>query len=320
MRPGQGRRSLLFINQHYRPDVAATGHVMSDLAEHLAARGHLVEVLCARGRYPSGRLDSPERERLKGVRVRRYWSPGAGRRRNIGRILDYAAFMLQVAGRLLFGARPAAIVSLTTPPMLPALTAFIKRIRGVPYAIWSMDLHPEAEVAAGMLLRDGVLGRILFSLADDGYRNADFVVVLGECMRRLVVDKGVAPDRSPVVHVWTRREDVQPVPRAENRLAAELGIGVEDFVVMYSGNAGLAHVFDPFLQAARSFQRDGGTRFLFVGDGPRRKEIEGYAQRHGLSCLSYLDYFPRERLAESLSLADVCLLYTSDAADESSSV
>lgn len=306
MTAGHGR-SLLFVNQHYHPDVAATGQHLTDLAEFLSERGWNVEVLCARGRYQKGRLEAPSRETLNGVRVRRYWTPGSGRRTHLGRIGDYLAFLVQAAGRLLFGPRPGAVVVLTTPPLLPALGALVRRLRGVPYAVWSMDLHPEAEVAAGMLNRSSILSRVLFRLADDGYRTADLTVVLGRCMRRLVLAKGVPENRAPLVHVWSCRGEVEPVPRAANPLAAELAIGPDDFVVMYSGNAGIAHRFDPFLQAADRLRDEPGVRFLFVGDGPRRPEIEAFARERSLTNLRYLDYFPRDRLSESLSLADIHL-------------
>lgn len=300
-------RPFLFINQHYHPDVAATGQLLTDLCEYLASRGHPVEVLCARGRYQSGTLEAPARESRHGVAIRRYWTPGSGRRRHTGRIADYLAFTIQVGGRLLLGPRPTAVVSLTTPPLLPALAALLARIRGVPFAIWSMDLHPEAEVAAGMLGRDSVLARVLFGLADDAYRQADFVVVLGECMRRLVLSKGLAEARAPVVHAWAGEGEVRPVDRSRDSLAAGLGIRTGDFVIMYSGNAGLAHEFGPFLEAAERLDGDQRTRFLFVGDGPQRSAIESHVRERGLRNFSYQDYFARNRLPESLSLADVHL-------------
>jgi colanic acid biosynthesis glycosyl transferase WcaI len=39
--------SLLFVNQHYTPDIAATGQCLADLAEHLAKSGYYVEVLAS---------------------------------------------------------------------------------------------------------------------------------------------------------------------------------------------------------------------------------------------------------------------------------
>ena len=63
--------SLLFVNQHYTPDVAATGQCLADLAEHLVRDGYDVEVLA--GRTPNGANpgSAPAREVLNGVRVHR---------------------------------------------------------------------------------------------------------------------------------------------------------------------------------------------------------------------------------------------------------
>ena len=42
--------SLLFVNQHYAPDVAATGQCLADLAEYLADTGYHVDVLAGHAR------------------------------------------------------------------------------------------------------------------------------------------------------------------------------------------------------------------------------------------------------------------------------
>ena len=62
---------LLFINQYYAPDYAATAQQLSDICEALAARGHEVHVLTSRAIYDGRKLDVPEEEILNGVRVHR---------------------------------------------------------------------------------------------------------------------------------------------------------------------------------------------------------------------------------------------------------
>lgn len=77
---------------------------------------------------------------------------------------------------------------------------------------------------------------------------------------------------------------------------------------MYSGNLGLAHSADEFLAAARRLQDREDIVFLFVGDGPRMKEVREAKAAEGLANIRLLDYFPREQLHCSLSLADVHLI------------
>jgi hypothetical protein len=61
-------------------------------------------------------------------------------------------------------------------------------LRGQRYGVWSMDLHPEAEVAAGMLRPGSPVVRVLRGLNALAYRGADFVVDLGPYMRRRIAD------------------------------------------------------------------------------------------------------------------------------------
>ena len=41
---------ILFVNQFYWPDVAATAQLMVDLCEDLARQGHDITVLCSAAR------------------------------------------------------------------------------------------------------------------------------------------------------------------------------------------------------------------------------------------------------------------------------
>ncbi len=80
------------------------------------------------------------------------------------------------------------------------------------------------------------------------------------------------------------------------------------FVAMYSGNLGLAHSTAEFLDAARRLRDREDIVFLFVGDGPRLAEVRAAQAAEGLENIRFLDYFPRDQLHASLSLADVHLI------------
>jgi len=303
---GPTKVSLLFVNQHYAPDVAATGQCLADLAEHLASDGYDVEVLASRTHYGPGHLDAPAREVLNGVRVRRLAATGFGRGTHVGRLLDYASFYVAVLLTLLVGRRYDGVVFLTTPPLIGLIGRVARAVRGQRYAIWSMDLHPEAEIAAGMLRERSLASRLLARLDASAYRSADFVVDLGSHMRQRVLQKGVSPARVHTVHVWGGRRDAN-VARGVSPLARHLAI--EDrFVVMYSGNAGIVHDFDAIFEAMRELRDDPRIFFLFVGGGPRRADVEAFAARERMKNFAYHDYFPRELLSHSLSVADVHLI------------
>ena len=308
-REEEGRRpSLLFVNQHYWPDVASTGQHLADLAEHLAAAGFEVSVLASRGQYVKGKIPAPLEEVRHGVTIRRIRTTGFGRARHLGRLMDYATFYLQALGALLGGSkRYDGVVFLTTPPLLSFLGAIAKRLRGQRYGVWSMDLHPDAEIASGMLRRESLGARMLEWMNGVGYRQADFIVDLGAHMKARIVAKGVRPELTHTVHVWNRKEEVEPTAREANPVIDELGVR-DKFVVMYSGNAGLVHEFGPILEAMRLTKGDARLFWLFVGDGPRRGEIERFIAEHEITNAMYRGYFPREQLRHSLSVGDAHLI------------
>lgn len=299
--------SLLFVNQHYYPDFASTGQHLTDLAEHLAAAGHDVSVLCSRGKYLAGSLDVPKEEVHHGVHIHRVQGTSFGRGSHLGRIVDYASFYVQALLRVLRARDYDYVVTLTTPPLLGFVGAALKKLRGQRYGIWSMDLHPDAEEAVGMLTPGSPLSRLLHALNDAGYRNADFVVDLGAFMKRRLEAKGVRPERLHTIPVWSKKDEVEPMPLAENPLLDEWGLRGK-CVVMYSGNAGLAHRFDEVLAAMHTLKNHPELFFLFIGAGPRKQEILDFAERNGIENFRYLGYLPREQLRYSLSAASVHLL------------
>lgn len=299
--------SLLLVNQHYYPDVASTGQHLTDLAEHLAAEGYDVEVLAGRGKYLAGRMDVPDREVRNGVSIRRVRTTSFGRGSHFGRLIDYASYYVQVLVTLLLGRHRDGVIFLTTPPLLCFLGAIARLVRGQRYGVWSMDLHPDAEIASGMLKPRGLAARFLLWANGVGYRRADVVVDLGQFMKRRIIAMGVDPARTRTVHVWSEKDEIVPTPRDANPLREQLGLR-DKFVVMYSGNAGIVHDFRDILEAMRQLKDDPCVHFLFVGDGPRRAEIERYVAEHGITNFEYRGYFPRKQLRWSLTVADAHLI------------
>jgi glycosyltransferase involved in cell wall biosynthesis len=127
-------------------------------------------------------------------------------------------------------------------------------------------------------------------------------------MADLVRSKGVDDDRVHLIGVWSDQEEVKPIPRDRNPYRAEWGIG-DRTLVMYSGNFGIGHDVDTFLEAAKALSKDDRIRFAFVGGGKKKARVEEFIAEHELesSCV-IAPYQPRERLDELLSAADMHLV------------
>lgn len=298
---------LLFINQYYWPDHASTAQHLTDLAEHLAENGREVHVLCSQGTYREGSSKAPAYERHNGVHIHRVPATALGRRSTLTRMADYLSFYLRALILSLWLPRFDVVATLTTPPIIGLVGTLLRKLKGSRHIYWSMDLHPDASLELGRMSRTNPVVAWLCWISNLVYRQADKVVVLGPYMADRIEAKGVRPDRLATIPVWSRRDEVYPLPREGHPLREQLGL-VDKFVAMYSGNLGLAHTFDDFLEAARRLRHRDDIVFLYVGDGPRIGEVRAARDVEGLSNIRMLDYFPREQLHASLSVADVHLI------------
>jgi glycosyltransferase involved in cell wall biosynthesis len=300
-------RRLLFVNQYYWPDHASTAQHLTDLAEHLAARGHEVHVLCSRGGYKPGSERPASREVRNGVTIHRVAATSLGRKSTLHRMIDYLSFYARAFMVSMILPRFDVVVTLTTPPIIALVGTLLRRLKGSRHVYWSMDLHPDASIALGRMSRANPVVAWLAWMSDAAYRQADKVVVLGPYMADRIAAKGVRRDRLATIPVWSRRDEIYPIPREGHELRASLGLA-DRFVAMYSGNLGLAHSFGEMIEAARRLRDRDDIVFLFVGGGPRLAEVRAAKEAEGLENIRLLDYFPREQLHASLSVADVHLI------------
>jgi glycosyltransferase involved in cell wall biosynthesis len=305
-RTAQQARRILFLNQYYWPDHASTAQHLADLAEALAAEGHDVHVLSAQARYTGaiGTERPPTREVHQGVTIHRVPATSFGRGNTLSRMCDYLSFFAWAIVEGLMLPRFDVVVTLTTPPMIGLVGTLLRYGKGTRHVYWSMDLHPDASLALRRMSRRNPGVAALAWLSDLVYRLADKVVVLGPYMADRIAAKRVRGDRVVTIPVWSRHDEIYPLPRQGHPLRTALGLG-DRFIVMYSGNFGLAHTFDELLEAAHRLRDHPEILFLLVGDGPRLAAVKSAVEAAGLTNIRFLDYVPRDQLHVSLSAADV---------------
>jgi colanic acid biosynthesis glycosyl transferase WcaI len=302
-----GTRRILLVNQYYWPDHASTAQHLTDLAEFLAAQGFECHVLTSQGRYKPGGPKPIAYEIHEGVHIHRVRATSLGRKGTLSRMTDYLSFYAGAVAKALGLPTFDLVITLTTPPIIGLVGTILKRLRGSRHVYWSMDLHPDASMALGRMSPRSRFGNLMHSMSGSVYRQADRVVVLGPYMADRIALKQVAAERIVTIPVWSRRDEIYPLPHERNPLRKSLGLE-GSFVAMYSGNLGLAHSFDEFLEAARRLRERPDIVFLFVGDGPRKAEVQAVRDSEGLTNIRLLDPMPRQLLHASLSLADVHLI------------
>lgn len=308
----------IFINRYFYPDHSATSQILTDLAFALAKRGGAVTVITSRQRYDAPAVQLPAREVVGGVRIVRVWTTRFGRDWLFGRAVDYATFYLAAIWALWRMARRGdVIVAKTDPPMLSVLAVPVGWLRGARVVNWLQDVFPEvAEVLGVGEGRLSAMGyAVMRRLRNWSLHTVDINVAVGERMASRLVAGGLPGERICVIPNWADSHLIRPMPHSENSLRREWGLA-EAFVVGYSGNLGRAHEFETILGAIAALEQQGEVadpgrprvRWLFVGGGAQLGALRHEAGRRGLTSVRFQPYQPRERLAESLSAADVHLV------------
>lgn len=288
--------SILFVNRVFPPDRGATGRCVADLSRRLATAGWRVTVV-ADG---TGSSEAPP-----GVTVVRTGGAVPGQGRGAPNVRDYLYALRRLVGRVLRLPRHDVVVTMTDPPLLALTGPLLAARHGAASIHWSHDLYPALLPVLGVRL-PGPLMRMVERATEKALRRHDAVVAIGLCMARRIAAMGVPEERLTVLPNWPDPQ-VRPVERASNPFRAEHGLG-DHFTVVYSGNLGLVHPMAGVLEAAESLGRtDPDILFLLIGDGRGHAAVAGAARERGLRNVRFLPFQPAERLAESLSAADLHL-------------
>jgi glycosyltransferase involved in cell wall biosynthesis len=283
---------IAVFNQFFWPDQAATSQLLTDLARRLAHEGHDVVVVCGAPGYAGA--DSVERPP---VTIRS--SPSLPFSRGaVGRLASYGSYLTSAAWHTLTLGRVDVVVTMTTPPLLSVLGNLAKTLHGAHHVIWEMGVYPEVATDVGVIRPGSLLARVLAAVAHRSRNYADTVWVLGECMRRRIVETGCPPERVQVHENWSHADLYSsPVEPRADRLR-----------LLYSGNLGLSHDVETLQGALLALRDDPRILVQIAGGGCKRGPLEAVARAEALSNVEFLPYCSKRDLGAVLSAADVGLV------------
>jgi colanic acid biosynthesis glycosyl transferase WcaI len=304
--PQLGRR-ILFVEQFYYPDGWGGAELPLDLTIHLARAGFDVEVICGSDQYApvEGRL--PSDPGLHGIRIQRIPALFGGRIHR-AKLVRQLWFYVSLVPLLLLRRPPDVFVAQTNPPLAVIFVAAVARMWRKPIMIIAMDIYPEVLIAHGAMRGNSVLVSILSRAFRWAYASARSVVSLGPTMSVRLASKGVERSRIVEIPNWATG-GAGVISGPGNTLRAEWRLQ-DNFVLLYSGNLGLAHEFDTLLRGVeRAYRLVPSLRLIFVGRGSRLAEAKKRVSELGIeSIVRFNDLLPAERLPESFGLAHLAVV------------
>jgi hypothetical protein len=305
--------TLLVISQVYPPDPAAVGQQLADVAEEMVRRGWRVRVWTAARGYEDPRQRYPRRESRGGVEVRRLPLSSFGKGGIAVRLVAQAAFMAQAVVRAIFAREATALLVSTSPPFAGFGGWLVSVVRRVPLVWWVMDINPDQMVESGRLSARSPLARVFDWMNRRTLARARDVIVLDRFMRDRVLAKAPVASKLHVVPPWPHDNVLEDVPHEANPFRRRHGLE-GSFVVMYSGNHGLSTPLATLLDAAGRLAAEPRLKFVFIGGGVIKKEIDALVARDAPPNILSLPYQPLDAIRYSLSAADVHVVSVADEA------
>lgn len=301
-------KRILVVCQHYWPE----SFRITDICDYFVECGYEVDVLCGLPNYPKGELfagyswKGPYNERHRGVRIFR--APEIPRKGNTGlRIfLNYVSFPITSIFRLpalIFNRYDRIFLYQLSPVMMSIAGIVLGRIKRIQTTMYVLDLWPE-NLFSVLPVGNPLARRLATAVSHWHYRRVDKMVVLSTLMKeRLLEASKLAPEK--VVVLPQACEKFYEVDIVDDSIAERFS---GRFNVVFTGNISPAQSFETMIEAAELL-RDRGhqeVRWIIVGDGMSRREIESSVESRGLAdCFEFVGQVSPEEIPAYTTIADV---------------
>lgn len=296
--------TLLILSQTYPPDPAAVGQHIADVAERMVERGWRVVVYTSRRGYDDPSQRYAWRETLRGVEVRRLPFSSFGKGAIAVRLAAQMLFMVQALARSVFTRSVTAILVSTSPPFAGFGGYLLAAVRRVPFVWWVMDINPDQMVTSGRLRATSAIARAFDWMNRRTLHGAWSVIVLDRFMRDCLLKKADVAAKIAIVPPWSHDVVRENLPHDRNPFRQQQGFG-DSLVVMYSGNHGYSTPLGTLLDAAKELEGEPALKFVFIGGGVIKRQIDEMVARESPTNIVTLPYQPLAEIRYSLSSADV---------------
>ncbi|MDP5030896.1 glycosyltransferase family 4 protein [Paraglaciecola sp.] len=303
---------VLIVSQYFWPEEFR----INDLSVELVNLGHEVTVLTGIPNYPLGKEFNEFSKKPSsfsnygGVEIVRV--PIITRGKSSFKLaLNYLSYVLTASFLAPLKLRNKSfdvILVCQLSPVTVALPAILlKKLKGIPLAMWSLDLWPDSVRAVGKGGPD-FMYKLLEKLVSYIYKNCD--LILGQSEEYLLCISELDKGNSKKVIFPNWAEDVF------NSEFKNLDIGYkkenDSFVVLFAGNVGEAQDFESIVNAAM-YLKENKQKVIFsiVGDGSKftwlksvisAYELESYFELHGRHPVSEMPKYYKSANAALLSL------------------
>lgn len=302
---------VVLLTQWFDPEPTFKGLAF---ARELVRKGFEVEVVTGFPNYPGGKIYDGyrvrllQREVIDGVQVTRLPLYPSHDGSALRRIVNYASFAASSLFYGLFMLKRPDVIYAYHPPLTVGVTASLLRlIRRIPVVYDIQDMWPDTLRATGMLNNEQLLS-IISRVCDWVYRRVDRIVVLSTGFRRLLIERGVPPEKLDLIYNWCDEAALQAAPIASSGSLPE-----GQFRVVFAGNMGKAQALGTVVEAADLLSNERPeVRFVLLGSGIEVDGLKQLVAKKGLDNVVFIPRVPMNEVGTILASADALLVHLKD--------
>ncbi len=305
--------NILLVSQYFWPE----SFRINDLSTSLVERGHDVTVLTGKPNYPQGKIYNGysfwgyKKEDYNGVKVIRVPLIPRGSSSGLRLAINYFSFVFFACLYILFH-RKKYDVSLTfaISPITQVYPALLhKWLCKSKCLLWVQDLWPESVSAAGKM-ESSTVHKILTKMVKSIYKKVDVICTQSEAFTESIEEK--IDDSSKICYIPNWAEDIfldeALVDGEKYKQLVPKG-----FIVMFAGNIGESQDFSNIIKAAKITQDYPEIKWVIVGDGRKKIDVEKDVKQNGLlDTFFLLGRYPVEEMPSFFVHADLMLVSLKD--------
>jgi len=309
---------ICIFTNHFSPE----DFKVNDIAFELAKRGFEITVITAIPDYPQGNfyngysLFNRRKEKVNGILVYRLPIIPRKKGRKAELIINYASYLVSALFFTVFflykKKYDAIFVHLTSPFFIGLPAVLLKRKKCIPLYFWVLDLWPESISAAGGTKNKFILNTQI-RLVQFIYNNCDQILIGSKGFNKSICEKGNYADKLIYFPNWaedtshnTAKIDLDMIPPFSN-------FTTDDFIILFAGNMGEAQNLDKIIEAAKLTQDNSKIKWVFIGDGRCRMNLEKQVIEYGLQNIVFFPgRFPLNTMPHFMKKSDVLLVSLKD--------
>ena len=299
---------ILFLSHYFPPEGNAPATRTFEHTRRWANAGHDIKVITCAPNVPHGKVypnfknSIYSRSVLGGVHVLRVWTYLAANKGKGRRSLNYVSYLFSSVVAGLFSAKPDLMIATSPQFFCGCAGAILAKLKNIPFILEIRDVWPDSIIAVNAISNQRVL-KWMFILEKWLYRSATHIVTVGKGYKKVLVEKGVPPEKISIITNGADLKRFLPAKVAKK--------GDSKFICSFIGTLGMAAGLEIVIRAAQYLDSIDESDIVFnlVGDGADYENLLKKVSDLNIRRIQFTGLVKKENISDYLRETNVCLIH-----------